>query len=410
MINFVYKGRQKGRVVKGSLSASSLANARMILRQQKIEVIKVKQKKIKHDSSLNMQITWGPFGKISDKEILMFSKKLSTMIRAGLPIMDSLNMIHSQTKGTNLRQVIGSMVNDLNVGKSLTEIFKRHDKHFDNVYVNMIQAGEISGKLDVFIDKLVQILEKQAKIKAGIKSALFYPITLLVVTLGISVFMLTNVVPTFQTMYEDMGLTLPKPTQVIVDIGEWVSSIGNVMGVVISFILIISFHKFMKHYVSIYLLIWCKLLLKIPLFGDIFLKAVIARTTLLMANLLAAGVSVLDTIEVAKSVTNNILFLKAFERIKKRIVLGVELSVLFSRERIFPSDLSQLLAVGEQTGNMDEMLTAVSNYYEEEFNSMVAGLSTIIEPLMIVIVGAVIGAMVVALYLPIFSAGDLAAG
>ena len=269
-----------------------------------------------------------------------------------------------------------------------------------------VEAGEISGKLDVFLDRLVEMLEKQQKIKAGIKSALFYPITLVVITVAISYFMLTKVVPTFQEMYEGLGAELPGPTQAIVDASNWIQDGGNlasVIGVVISIWLT---NKMLHRYLRPYRKLKSVIALRLPVVGDIIVKATVARMSLLMANLLAAGVSVIDTLEVSSTVSQNVKFLDAMTQIKQKIVTGAPLSTLFGNEAVFPIALSQLMAVGERTGNMDEMLTSIARYYEEEFTTVVDGLSTIIEPLMIVFVGLMIGVMVVELYLPIFSAGD----
>ena len=410
MPHFAYAGVQSGKKIKGEIEAPSLARARSALRQQRVRIKNIKEKKEKKKGALDIEITWGPFGSIPSKEILMFTKKLSTMIRAGLPILDSLIMVSGQTKNPNMKRVTQEMISMLNDGKPLSEAFAAQSRHFDNVYLNMIQAGEVSGMLDKFIDKLVEILEKQAKIKSGIKSAMFYPITLITVSLGISLFMLTNVVPTFQEMYEGMGIALPGPTQAIVDASEWIADIRNVASVLGTVFGIIFFHRTMCKYVKPYLVAWHGLQLKLPLFGGIIMMAVVARSSLLMANLFAAGVSVLETLTVASTVTTNQLFLKAFDRVKRDVMTGAELSALFGKEKVFPTELSQLIAVGERTGNMEEMLNSIASYYEEEFDALVEGLSTVIEPIMIVFVGGLIGMMVVALYLPIFSAGDLAGG
>ena len=406
---YAYAGFHGGKKIKGKVEASSLAKARTALRQKRIRVKTIKEFKQKK-SALNIEITWGPFGSIPSKEILMFTKKLATMIRAGLPILDGLIMVSGQTKNANMKRVTNQIIANLNDGKSLSEAFGAQQRYFDNVYRNMIQAGEVSGMLDKFIDKLVQILEKQAKIKAGIKSAMFYPVTLIVVSLGITAFMLTNVVPTFQEMYEGMGIALPAPTQAIVDASNWITNIANVSRIAGIIVGVLWIQHLLSKYISAYRMLTHKLLLKMPLFGRIIIMAVTARASLLMANLFAAGVSVLETLDVAKSVTNNAVFLKSFGRIRTDVLTGAELSTLFAKEKAFPIELSQLIAVGERTGNMEEMLNSIANYYEEEFDALVEGLSTVIEPIMIVFVGFLIGTMVIALYLPIFSAGDLAGG
>lgn len=410
MTLYAYAGIQRGKKIKGKVEATSLAKARASLRQQRIRINKIKEIKEKKKSALDIEITWGPFGDIPAKDILMFTKKLSTMIRAGLPILDSLIMVAGQTKNANMKRVCNEMISALNDGRPLSQAFKEQSRHFDNVYLNMIEAGEVSGMLDKFVDKLVEILEKQAKIRSGIKSAMFYPVTLITVSVGISIFMLTNVVPTFQEMYAGMGIELPGPTQAIVDASEWISNPANVGGVFAVVFGALTVHRLLAKYVAPYRFGYHAALLRMPLFGGIIMMAVVARGSLLMANLFAAGVSVLETLSVASSVTTNTLFVRAFARVKRDVMSGTELSVLFAREKVFPAEFSQLIAVGERTGNMEEMLNSIANYYEEEFDALVEGLSTVIEPIMIVFVGGLIGAMVVALYLPIFSAGDLAGG
>ena len=266
MTHYAYAGVQGGKKVKGKIEATSLARARSALRQKRVRIKNIKELKEKKKGAMDIEITWGPFGSIPAKEILMFTKKLSTMIRAGLPILDSLIMVAGQTKNPNMKRAVTQMVEALNDGVPLSEAFKKQSRHFDNVYLNMIEAGEVSGMLDKFIDKLVEILEKQQKIKSGIKSAMFYPITLITVSLGISIFMLTNVVPTFQEMYEGMGIQLPGPTQAIVDASEWIADVGNVAGVFGTIFGIITFQNVMLKYVKPYRTGWHALQLKMPIF------------------------------------------------------------------------------------------------------------------------------------------------
>jgi len=406
MKHFRYKGVQKGKKVKGALEAESLAVARQKLRGDGIRDLTVKQVKAKAKGGLNAELTWGPFGAIPAKEIVIFTKKIATMMRAGLPIVEAMGLVAEQSSNANMKRVSLQIVEKLNGGSPLSNAFKDHPRHFDKVYLNMIEAGEISGKLDIFLDRLVEMLEKQQAIKAGIKSALFYPVTLVVITLLISYFMLTKVVPTFQEMYEGLGAELPGPTQAIVNASNWIQDGGNLAMVIGAAGAAWLANKLLHKYVLHYRKLKSSLALRLPLVGDIITKATVARMSLLMANLLAAGVSVLDTLEVSSTVSQNVRFSEAMARIRNKIITGAPLSTLFGAESVFPVALAQLMAVGERTGNMDEMLTSLARYYEEEFTTVVDGLSTIIEPLMIVFVGLMIGIMVVALYLPIFSAGD----
>ena len=403
---FKYKGKKKGKKVKGEIEVPGLVQAKKALREDGIRDVVLKEIKPKQKSSLDIEITWGPFGSIPTKEILVFTKKISTMMRAGLPIVEAMILVSSQTKNTNLKRINNDMIDRLNGGASLSQSFRAHTRYFDNVYLNMVEAGELSGRLDTFLDRLTEMLEKQQTIKAGIKSALFYPITLVVITVTISYFMLTNVVPTFQEMFEGLGATLPAPTQAIVDASNWIQKGENVARVVSTVIFAFLVNKFLSKYVKLFRKIKSIIALKLPLVGDIITKSTVARMSLLLANLLAAGVTIVEALKVCSTVSTNVLFVEAMDRIQGRIVSGAPLSRLFADEKVFPIALSQLMAVGERTGNMDEMLESIAKYYEEEFQAVVDGLSTVIEPLMIVFVGAMIGAMVVALYLPIFSAGD----
>ena len=403
---FTYKAKKRGRRMKGQIEAESPTHARGLLRKDGARDVRLSELKPKKKSSFDLQIKWGIFGSIPQKDIVIFTKKLATMIRSGLPIVDTLGLIVDQTKNKNLKSVITKMSDRLNTGSSLSDAFKEHTRYFDPVYINLVEAGEISGKLDNFLDRLVDMLEKAQKIRAGIKSALFYPITLIVITLLISYGMLTKVVPIFQEMYEGLGAELPGPTQRIVDASDWIREGSNVI-FVISVVMGIWFSDCnLSRYVRRYRKAKSYIILRVPLFGEILTKSTVARLSLLMANLLAAGVGVIDTLNVSRTVTKNLMFQDAATRIRDNLSSGQELSVLFKEETVFPIALSQMMAVGERTGNMDEMLTSIAKYYEEEFDTVVEGLSSVIEPLMIVFVGAMIGVMVVALYLPIFSAGD----
>ena len=407
---FKYKGRLKGKRVKGELEIEGLVQAKKKLREDGLREVVLKEIKPKQKGAMDIEITWGPFGAIPAKELLVFTKKISTMMRAGLPIVEAMVLVSTQTKNANLKRVNNDMIERLNGGASLSQSFKAHTRYFDNVYLNMVEAGELSGRLDTFLDRLTEMLEKQQTIKAGIKSALFYPITLVVITVTISYFMLTNVVPTFQEMFEGLGAELPAPTQAIVDASNWIQNGQNVGRVVSTVFFIFLVNKFLTKYVYWFRKLKSMISLKLPLVGDIITKSTVARMSLLLANLLAAGVTIVEALKVCATVSKNVQFVEAMGRIQDKIVTGAPLSTLFAREKVFPIALSQLMAVGERTGNMDEMLESIAKYYEEEFQTVIDGLSTVIEPLMIVFVGVMIGAMVVALYLPIFSAGDAFAG
>jgi type IV pilus assembly protein PilC len=406
MKEFSYKAKdKKGRSINGKIQAGNRNEALTVLKSRKYTNIRAKELKQKKDPTLTA-ITWGPFGKVPNNDILVFTKKLSTMVRSGLTILDSLNLISTQTQNVVFRKYINEMIKDINVGMPFSSVVRKHPVCFDSIFCNMIEAGEISGKLDQFLDRIVDGQERMEKIRKGIKSALFYPVTLIVVTILIVWAMLIFVVPTFQEMYAGMGIELPGPTQMIINASDWIMDGGNFMRLVGTIVGTIFLHRFFMKRLYPYTAFIHGFMLKLPLFGNIIIKSTVARLSLLMANLFAAGIGVEEILKVATNVTTNTKFIEAMERINDRVVTGSDLSALFAEESVFPLELSQLIKVGESTGNMDEMLSSIARYYQEEFESVVSGLTTIIEPIMIVFVGGMIGLMVVALYLPIFSAGD----
>ena len=427
MANFLYAGVQAGKKIAGEISASDFKNASVKLREKKIIVTSIKKGNEKADSNKKsdslvdipisdapiifnkgqIYLNFGPWATVPPKELLQFTKKTATMIKAGLPILESIMMIRDQTVQIKMKMTANKIVKDLNSGVNLTEAFSKHPKVFDNIYLNMISAGEASGKLDEFLLKLVELLEKNSKIKAGIKSALFYPVMLLTVATTITIFMLWKVVPIFEKMYGAMGVQLPGATLVIVNASKFIADGGNILKILLTIFLIRFVYKFLNKNLESFRHLMHKRFLKFPLFGDLIVKATVSRMCMIMANLTRAGVSIVDTLKISKAVTTNLVFIYALERISRQIITGQTLSELLTKEEhIFPPQLAQLMAVGERTGNMEEMFTAIARYYEEEFDNVVAALSSIIEPLMIVLIGGIIGMLMIALYMPIFSMGN----
>jgi len=412
MAQYLYIGRQKGKAVEGIVEEKNKKLAIASLRRQYVIVDKIRTAKKKDFEkhgvrSKEILIAFGPFGKVTHTDLMQFTKKIATMVRSGLGLIDTLEMVSKQTKNPVFKRMQEDILDDLNQGMNLVDAFRKHPKAFDNIYINMLAAGEATGELDKFLDRLATMLEKRHKIVAGIKKALFYPVTLIVVALGITVFMLTNVVPTFEKMYANLGVELPGPTQSIVGASRFILDPINALMIISSIISFFVIFKLLKKKVYPFSKAMDGLLLKLPLFGGIAMKGIVARISLLMANLATAGVSIVEVLEISRSTTKNRLFIEAMDRIKEGLYDGRTISEMFGNEKVFPVEVSQFITVGEQSGNIDEMLESLSKFYEEEFDVVVDGLSTVIEPLMIVVVGGLIGSLVVALYLPIFSAGDL---
>ncbi len=413
MTLYDYKGitSEENKYAEGSIEAINEDEAAFKLKEKKIIItsltISKGQKKTPKDKKTSAGLFGG--GRVKEKEIVIFSKKLSTMVKAGLQVLDALKMTNEQVSNKKLKIIIEEILTDLQGGNDLSTCFAKHPKIFDNIYVNMIKAGEASGKLDIFLNKLVLILEKRQKIKSQIKSALMYPIILVTVAISITTGMLIFVVPTFAKMYGDMGAELPMATQMIISISNFISGYGGLI-TLISIISIYLLNSFLIKTRKGYKKSIDKLTLKLPLFGTIISQSTIARIALIKANLFSAGVNVLEIIDIAMSSTNNSIFITALDNVKKRVFSGEDMSSSYKKEVVFPDTFYQLIAVGEKTGNQEEMFVSISNYYEDEFDAIVKNMSTMIEPIAIVFIGGVIGLLLVAMYSPMLNMGSAMGG
>ena len=414
-VSFEYKGIAEGKYTEGIIEALDKDEASFKLREKKviitsINIVKGQKIQKKKQASKGGGLFGNLFlGKVKTADLTLFSKKISTMVRAGLPILDSIRMVEEQTDNKRLKSIINQIAKDLEAGTALSRCFAKNPDVFDKIFVNMIKAGEASGKLDIFLIKLTEILERREDIRRKIKSASFYPKILFFVAGGITVFMLIKVVPIFEEMYGGMGVPLPGLTKLIISASNFVQSMAGL----ISFITLGAIYYLFglankklpnfKRRVD-------KLSFKLPIFGNLIAQSIYARAALVMSNLVAAGVSVIETLEIVKETNNNLVVRDAIENVKRGVFSGMDLSKLFLKEPVFPPQFGQLIAVGEKTGNLEEMFTSIANYYQEEFDSAVKTLSTAIEPLMIVIIGALIGFLLLAMYMPIFNAGSVVGG
>jgi type IV pilus assembly protein PilC len=408
MLNFQYKGISQGKYVEGEIEAINNAEAAHKLKEQKVIITKLTEfKKKKKVDKKKEKISFSFGTGVKAKEILIFCKQFATMLRAGLPVLNTLNMLAEQTEAPNMKKIIVTIRKDLESGNALSKCFSNHPKIFDTVVVNLIKAGEASGKLDTFLEKIVTSLEKREKIKSQIKSALFYPGVLLSVAILVTIFMLIKVVPVFVKMYDGMGVDVPGSTAAIMAASDFMrSASGGGLTLVILIVSIIGLRYLIKTNYKIRKG-WHQFTLKIPVFGNLIQKSILAKVSLVMGNLSQAGVDLLESIDIAKSVTDNTVVVEALENVKKGVFSGETLTKLFAREKIFPPTFSQLISVGEQTGSLDEMFGSVASYYEEEFDTAVANLASLIEPIMIVFMGITIGGLMIAMYAPIFNVGAI---
>ena len=407
MLSFEYKGIAAGKYIEGEIDALNNAEAAHKLKEQKVIITKLTQSKKKKEVKKKEKTSFSFGTGVKPKEILIFCKQFATMLRAGLPVLNTLNMLIEQTKAPGMKKIITNIRKDLESGNALSKCFEKHPKVFDTVVVNLIKAGEASGKLDTFLQKIVISLEKREKIKSQIKSALFYPGVLLSVAIIVTIFMLIKVVPVFAKMYEGMGVPVPGSTAAIMAASDFLrSATGGGLTLVIIILFIVSLRYLIKTQYKVRKA-WHQLVLKLPIFGNLIQKSILAKVSLVMGNLSQAGVDLLESIDIAKSVTTNTIVIEALENIKKGVFSGETLTKLFNKEKIFPTTFSQLISVGEQTGSLDEMFGSVASYYEEEFDTAVANLASLIEPIMIVFMGITIGGLMLAMYAPIFNVGAI---
>ena len=406
---FTYKGIADGKYVEGEIEAINQEEASHKLKEQKVIITNlIRSKKKKGETKAKSKGGGFSFGKkkVKVEDILIFSKQFATMVKAGLPILEVLGMLRDQLENPSIKELIEDIRKSLEGGVTLSKCFEKYPQYFDNVYCNLVKAGEASGKLDVFLLKIVDSLEKKEKIKKKIKSALMYPSIMFTVAVVVSAFMLIKVVPVFAKMYAGMGVELPGTTAAIMSMSDFLRGTGGLVllfgsiGFFVAFKYLTTKNEAIKYK-------WHKQILKLPVFGDLILKSLLARISLIMGNLSAAGVNLLESLEIAKSVSNNVVVTEALENVKKGVFSGDTLTKLFLKEPLFPPTFSQLISVGEQTGQLDEMFNSVAMYYEEEFDGAVDNMSSLIEPIMIVFMGTMIGGLMIAMYSPIFNVGAI---
>ena len=408
---FTYKGITDGKYVEGDIEALNSDEASHKLKEQKIIITNLvrSSKKTKKDKKDKKKASgFSLFGKKKAKveDVLIFSKQFATMVKAGLPILQVLAMLRDQLESPAMKDVVEDIRKSLEGGVTLSKCFEKYPDLFDNVYVNLIKAGEASGKLDVFLLKIVESLEKKEAIKKKIKSALMYPSIMFSVAVIVSAFMLVKVVPVFAKMYDGMGIELPASTATIMGMSDFLRGTGGKI-LLLSLIAFFFVFRFLTTKNEKIKYLWHKQVLKLPIFGEMILKSMLARISLIMGNLSAAGVNLLESLEIAKSVSNNVVVLESLENVKKGVFSGDTLTKLFLKDPLFPPTFGQLISVGEQTGQLDEMFGSVAKYYESEFDTVVDNLSSLIEPIMIVFMGVMIGGLMIAMYSPIFNVGAL---
>jgi type IV pilus assembly protein PilC len=405
-----YKGIQGNKYTDGKIEALNKEEAAFKLKEQKIIITsldKISGKEIDKKSENKQKNKRKSGKKVPVHEIIVFTKKLETMIRAGLPILETISMIEKQTVHPSLKQIIAQIHGDIESGTPLSDAFAKHERVFNNVYINLLRAGESSGQVDLFLKKLVIGMEKDEKIRSSIKGAMTYPIILFIVAMAVIALMMIFVVPVFQEMFANSPGGLPAITQVVVDISEFIRDPirgGLLAGIVAGSIMTLSMSVKKSYKVR---KLWHRTLLNMPLIGNMVRKSSLAKIAMIQGNLTAAGVPVMETLDISASSSTNVIIQEAMIEVKRGVFSGEPLSVLFEKNpNIFPATFTAMVSVGEKTGNMEEMFESISLYFEEEMDDAVTKLTSMLEPIMIVFMGITIGFILVAMYTPMFRMGE----
>jgi type IV pilus assembly protein PilC len=401
MALYTYRALDKqGEIVQDKLEGSGELAVAHELRQQGLLVIDVREQSVGQKDIL------APFKGIRLADLVVFSRQLATMINAGLPIVRALYVLSEQTENPKLNDVVVAVRKDVEAGSSLSEALEKHPEVFSRLYTEMVKAGEIGGILDGVLLRVADQLERDQDLRRKIRSALTYPIVVLVLAILAASFMLIFIVPVFARLFQDLGGTLPLPTQICMAISDILTSIWGVFvyaGMALGVVLFLRWKK-TEHGRKV----WGRAVLRIPAkIGDVVKKATLARFARTLATLSAAGVPILQSIEITATSSGNWVVEKALLKSRDAIREGIPIYRPLEEEPVFPPMVTRMIAVGEETGDIDGMLTKIAEFYESEVDAAVKALTSIIEPLMIVVVGGIVGAIVISMYLPMFKIFEL---
>ncbi|MBM7071137.1 type II secretion system F family protein [Shewanella sp. 202IG2-18] len=397
VFTFQWKGLNRdGAKSSGDIQASSVAEARALLKQQGI-ISKSVRKKSKSILSGDKPI--------KPMDIAMITRQIATMLSAGVPLVTTIEMLAKGHEKPKMRTLLGGILNDLQAGIPLSDALRPHKRYFDDLYVDLVAAGEHSGALDTVFDRIATYREKSEALKSKIKKAMFYPAAVVVVAIIVTVGLLLFVVPQFEEIFKSFGAELPIFTQFVLGISRWLQEWWWVFFIAITAGVIgfIHSHRNSQHFRDKV----DALILKIPLIGEILHKGAMARFARTLATTFAAGVPLIDGIESAAGASGNAVYRKALMQVRQEVMTGMQMNVALRTTNLFPDMLIQMVMIGEESGSLDDMLNKVANIYEMQVDDAVDGLSSLIEPIMMVVIGTVVGGLIVAMYLPIFEMGNV---
>ena len=401
MALYTYRALDKqGEIIQDKLEGSGEMAVAHELRQQGLLVIDVKEQSVGKKDILE------PFKRIKLADLVVFSRQLATMINAGLPIVRALYVLSEQTQNPKLKDVVVAVRKDVEAGSSLSQVLEKQPEVFSRLYVEMVKAGEIGGILDGVLLRLADQLERDQDLRRKIRSAMTYPIVVLVFAILAASFMLIFIVPVFAGLFQDLGGTLPLPTRITMAISDILTSIFGVFVYAGMALAVVMFLRWKKSENG--RKVWGRAVLRIPAkIGDVVKKATLARFARTFATLSAAGVPILQAIEITATSSGNWVVEKALLKSKDAIREGIPIYKPLEEEPVFPPMVTRMIAVGEESGDIDGMLTKIAEFYESEVDAAVKALTSIIEPLMVVVVGSIVGAIVISMYLPMFEIFNL---
>ncbi|MEX0915900.1 MAG: type II secretion system F family protein [Wenzhouxiangellaceae bacterium] len=390
---FLWEGKDKrGKVLKGERSARNQTLIRAELRKQGITPSRVRKKP---------KALFGSSGKaIKPRDIAVFTRQLATMLTAGIPLVQAFGIIASAAENPRLQKLINDIRISVESGATLSESLAKHPAYFDELYVNLVESGESAGVLDQVLDSIATYKERIESIKGKIKKAMFYPATVVGVAIGVTVLLLVVVIPQFESIFQSFGGDLPAFTRLIVNISESMQQVGwlyaiIIVGAIIGLLQLKKRSRAFAHFLD-------RASLKIPIIGSVLEKSALSRFARTLATTFAAGVPLVDALKTVAGATGNVVYGEATLQIRDDVATGHQLQLSMQQTGLFPPMVVQMTAIGEEAGSLDAMLLKVADFYEEEVNNTVDALSSLLEPFIIILIGGIVGAIVVAMYLPIF--------
>lgn len=396
---FTYEGLdRKGNKVKGEITSKNMALAKVMLRKQGINVTKIAPKKKDILAALKKK-------KIKSIDITVFTRQLATMIKAGVPLVQGLEIVAEGLENPTMRDVVLGIKSEVEGGNTFAGALRKYPQYFDDLFCSLVASGEQSGQLETMLDRVAIYKEKSELLKQKIKKAMKYPATVIVVAIIVTIILMVKVVPVFQDLFSSFGADLPAFTKMVVSMSKWMQSYWFVLvvGMVVSVGLFMEAKKRSQKFRDFL----DRAVLKAPIFGDLIYKSIIARYSRTLATTFAAGVPLIDALESTANATNNVVYRDAVMRIREEVSSGQQLQFAMRTSQRFPPMAVQMVAIGEESGALDSMLDKVATHFENEVDNAVDGLTSMMEPLIMVILGILVGGLVVAMYLPIFQMGSV---